>query len=213
MDTGVTPWTVRFRPDGRQLAIGCWGRQFQTWSLESCACDGRIGDTKSVTWGVSYRPTNANLLATCSGDGNVRLWNLRENRNVLTLDAFGGSDALSVSFTPDGKTLVASGFDGSLCVWDLEYYARHIAGNLEYQMERLRDELGDRIQTEHLRAWAKEVRARPSPRIGPHGAKDAYGTTKEPPLTGIDPNVVATWGRTTLGVPLPEPHASACARH
>ncbi len=117
---------------------------------------------------------------------------------MLTLDAFGGSDALSVSFTPDGKTLVASGFDGSLCVWDLEYYDRHIAGNLEYQMERLGDELGDSIQTDHLRAWAKEVLNRPSPRIGQHAPKRADVTTAKPPQSGVDPNLVATWGRATL---------------
>lgn len=200
MDTVVTPWTMEFRPDGRKLAMGCWGRQFQTWDLESCMIDVRVGDAKSVIWGVSYMPTNANILATCSGDGSVRLWNLSEQRNVLTLDAFGGSDALSVSFTPGGKTLVAAGFDGSLCVWDLEYYDRHIAGNLEYQMERLGDELGDTIQTEHLRAWAKDVLNRSWPRIGPHAPTRAHVTTAEPPPAGVDPDVVATWGRATLGV-------------
>ncbi len=75
---------------------------------------------------------------------------------------------LSVSFTPGGKTLVASGFDGSLRVWDLEYYDRHIAGNLEYQIGRFREELGASIQTEQLRAWAEDVLRRPWPRIGPH---------------------------------------------
>ncbi len=125
MDTVVTPWTVEFRPDGRRLAIGCWGRQFQMWDLESCMIDARVGDAKSVTWGVSYMPTSANILATCSGDS---------------------------------------------------------------------------IQTERLRAWAKRVLNRPSPRIGPHAPKRAYVTTAEPPPAGVDPNVVAAWGRSTLGV-------------
>jgi WD40 repeat protein len=57
-----------------------------------------------------------------------------------------GAPSLSVSFTPDGKTLVAAGYSGSPCVWDLEYYDRHIAGNLEYQIGRFCEELGESIQ-------------------------------------------------------------------
>ncbi len=197
MDTVVTPWTVEFRPDGRRLAIGCWGREFQTWDVESCTIDVRVGDAKTVTWGVSYMPTNTNILATCSGDGSVRLWNLSEQRNVLTLDAFGGSDALSVPFTPDGKTLVASGFDGSLCAWDFEYYDRHIAGNLEYQLEQLREELGSDIRTDDLRAWAAEVRNRTWPRIGPHAQPAANYGSSPASARSIDPAVIAAWGKYT----------------
>ncbi|MBU0618040.1 MAG: WD40 repeat domain-containing protein, partial [Planctomycetes bacterium] len=130
------PWTVDFRPDGQKLAVGGWSRHIQIWDLEARKLEARLGESKSVDWGVAYRPSDTNILATCSGDGSVKLWDLSERRNVLTLEPFGGADALSVSFTPDGKTLVAAGFDGSLCVWDLEYYDRHIAGNLEYQIGR-----------------------------------------------------------------------------
>ena len=165
---GIPPWMVDFRPDGRKLAIGDWGHRIQIWDLESHKLEANLGESMSVVWGVAYRPSDTNILASCSGDGSVMLWDLSERRNVLTLEPFGGADALSVSFTPDGKTLVAAGYDGSLCVWDLEYYDRHIAGNLEYQIARLRDELGDGIQTELLRSWAEEVRRRAWPRIGPH---------------------------------------------
>jgi len=196
LDIGVAPWTVDFRPDGRKLAVGCWGRQFQIWDLETRTLEERIGEEEMVTWGVAYMPTDTNILATCSGDGSVRLWDLSEKRNVLTLEPFGGSDALSVSFTPDGKTLVAAGFDGSLCVWDLEYYDHHIAGNLEHQIGRFHDELGDRAQTEYLRAWAEDVLRRPWPRIGPHARIDADLPGSAAPQ-GIDPAVIATWGRVT----------------
>lgn len=198
LDTELTPWTVDFRPDGRKLAVGCWGRQSEVWDLQSFTLDTRIGDAKMVAWGAAYRPTDPNLLATCSGDGGVRLWDLGEQRNVLTLDPFGGADALSVSFSPDGKTLVAAGFDGSLCVWDLEYYDRHIAGNLEYHIDRLSDELGDSIRANSVRAWADDVLQRPWPRIGPRATRAADQPTSMISDAGADPNVIAAWGRATL---------------
>ena len=198
LDTGTTPWSFGFRQDGRKLAVGCWGPQFQIWDLESRTLEARIGEAKKVVWGAAYMPMDTDFLATCCADGSVRLWDLNRQRNVLTLEPFGGSDSLSVSFTPDGKTLVAAGFDGSLCVWDLEYYDRHIAGNLEYQIDRFRDELGGRIQTESLRAWAENVRRRPWPRIGPHAADRAVSSEAVAGPHGVDPETVAAWGRTSL---------------
>jgi WD40 repeat protein len=197
---GFPPWTVDFRPDGKKLAVGGWSYHFQIWDLETLQLEARLGKTKSVIWGVAYRPSDTNILATCSGDGSVMLWDLSARRNVMTLEPFGGSDALSVCFTPDGKTLVAAGFDGSLCVWDLEYHDRHIAGNLDYQIRRLRGGLDDRIQAGSLRAWAKNVLRRSWPRIGPHALKDSEGSEDLLLSAGIDPNTVAAWGRATLAV-------------
>jgi hypothetical protein len=105
-----------------------------------------------------------------------------------------GTPPLSVSFTPDGNTLVAAGFDGSLCVWDLEYYDRHIAGNLEYQIGRFREELGDGIQTEPLRVWAEDVLRRPWPRIGPHAPPVPSQPTPGTGAPGVDPDVITAWG-------------------
>jgi len=197
LDIGSAPWTVGFSPDSRKLAVGCWGRQFQIWSLDTRMLEQQIGGTKAVFWGASYMPTDTSIIATCSGCGAVQLWDLREQRNLLTIEPFGGSDALSATFTPDGKTLVASGFDGSLCIWDLEYYDRHIAGNLEYQIDLLRDELGDAVQTEHLRAWAKDVLRRPWPRIGPGAQRRAdppEAAAKSQGSHGTSPEVIAAWG-------------------
>lgn len=103
------PWMVSSRPDGKKLPVGCWNTQFQICNLETRQLEASVGESRSVVWGVAYRPSDPNILATCSGDGSVTMWDLNEQRNVLTLEPFGGADALSVSFTPDGKTLVAAG--------------------------------------------------------------------------------------------------------
>ena len=56
--------------------------------------------------------------------------------------------------------LLAAGAGGHAAIWDLRAFDRHIAGNLEYEMARLREELGDAIQTDALRAWKEDVLAR-----------------------------------------------------
>jgi hypothetical protein len=154
-----------------------------------------VQELKSVVWEVSFMPGRPDILASCGADGAVRLWDLPEQRNLLTLEPFGGLDASSVSFTPDGKTLVVTGKDGSLCVWDLEYFDRHMAGSLRHQMELLRPELGDAIQEEYLTTWADEVMSRPWPRIGPHAVPMADKPPSAADASGVDPQVIAAWSR------------------
>jgi WD40 repeat protein len=172
-DAVLTPWTATFRPDGRKLAVACWARQIQVWDLASSTCELQLEASKAAVWEVAYLPGRPGVLASCSADGYVQFWDLGEQRNVLTLDPFAGFDAVSASFTPDGKTLVASGNDGSLCVWDLEYYERHMAGHARFYLGLLESELGDAMQAERVASWANDVMRRPWPRIGPRCATPA----------------------------------------
>lgn len=160
-DTVLCPWTTAFSPDGRKLAAACWAREIQIWDLATHSREATLEASTAVIWEVDYLPGRPDLIASRSDDGLVQLWGLRERRNVLTFGRFDGS-ATSLSFTPDGKALIATGqADEPIRVWDLEYYDRHIAGNLEHQIAFFRDELGEQMQAEALRAWAADVRRRP----------------------------------------------------
>ena len=204
LDLDVCPWTSEFSPDSLKLAVACWGDgQIQIWDLLTNTLELRLTEPKAVVWETAYMPGNPDILASCSADGTVRLWDLREERNLLTLAPFSGLDALSVSFTPDGKTLVASGGDGALCVWDLEYFERHMAGNLERQMELLHPELGDAIRAEYLAAWREDVMRRPWPRIGPYSQHVVGQSTPDVDIIGITPDVIAAWERNTASPPVP----------
>ncbi|MBN1361093.1 MAG: protein kinase [Sedimentisphaerales bacterium] len=194
LDAVLTPWTAAFSPDGKKLAAACWSRQIQIWDLATHSLDLRLEASTAVVWEVAYMPGHPNLLASCSDDGYVQLWDLRERRNVRTFGRFEDS-AGSVSFTPDGKTLVAAGHgEAPVHVWDIEYYDRHIAGNLEYQIARHSDELNNSMQTEQLRAWAEDVLRRPWPRIGPHAQPVHSPPAPGAGAGGVDPNVIANWG-------------------
>ena len=195
LDTVGPAWTVAFSPDGERLALACWWTMpIQVWNLRTQTRELLLEEPKAAVWEVAYMPGNPNILASASSDGTVQFWDIAGQRNILTLDPFERFDATSVSFTPDGKTLVATGGDGSLCVWDLEYFERHIAGNLNRQTTLLRPELGDAIQTEHLNAWAKDIAHRPWPRVGPHAERSAVQRQPVPDLVGVEPEVIAAWG-------------------
>ena len=131
LDTDVCPWTVSFRPDGKKLAVACWGQQVQIWDLQTFELDDRCLEFRTVVWGVAFKPDEPEIFAACSDDGSIRLWDLERQSNLLQLEPFGNHAASAVAFTPDGKTLVASGSDGSILVWDLEYYQRPHRGPRE----------------------------------------------------------------------------------
>lgn len=193
-DAVLTPWTAAFSPDGKKLAVACWAREIQIWDLTTSTLDLRLEASKAAIWEVAYMPGHPNILASCSADGYVQLWDLTARRNLLTLDPFRGFDALSVAFTPDGRTLVAAGRDGSLCVWDFEYFERHMAGQARFHMDLLRPELGDTIQTDYVTTWVDEVLQRPWPRIGPHAQHPAESLDAATAIPGVDPETIAAWG-------------------
>ncbi len=127
-----SPWSLAFSPDGRKLACGAWSMTIYVLDAASGRIEKRLSGHSGAVWGVAFDPTNANLLASISADQTARLWDVRSGQNTATLR---GGD-LAVSFSADGRKLTTGGFDHQVSVWDLDYFQRHVAGNLEYQLSR-----------------------------------------------------------------------------
>ena len=87
---------------------------------------------------------------------------------TLTSPEDEGNSTNTVSFGPDGNALVVGGHGGAT-IWDLAYFDRHVAGNLPYQLKRFEAELEGEIDGEALRAWARDVLARPWPKYAARG--------------------------------------------
>jgi WD40 repeat protein/serine/threonine protein kinase len=112
----VPSWRLAFTPDGRTLTVADSSRVVL---LE--LTDGRVAAILSghaaVVVGLAFSP-DGRLLATCSADGTVRIWDyptgqerscLRHSRNGVQ----------TVAFSPDGKTLASDGTDGKVILWNV----------------------------------------------------------------------------------------------
>jgi WD40 repeat protein len=64
------------------------------------------------------------LLASCSADGSICLWDTSNGQILQTLTGHDGA-VWTVDFSPDGRLLVSGSEDGSLRLWDV-YQGREL---------------------------------------------------------------------------------------
>jgi WD40 repeat protein len=173
----VSPWVTAISADGACLAAGGWPREIELWDLTQRQHLRTLRGHRGLIIGLEFMPGEPGVLVSAATDGTVRLWDTQTGLSLATLDAFEGWEALSLSFSPDGRRMASSGSNGEAMVWDLRYFDRHIAGNAEYQLRALGADAPDPAR---LRAWATEVERR----------EDKVGA-----VTGVSPDAVAEWGR------------------
>jgi WD40 repeat protein/serine/threonine protein kinase len=173
-------WTAAFSSDGRWLYVGNWGRQLLICDAVAGRTDAALDGHLGLISDVAVRPGDERVVATAAADGTVKLWDVQGRHALLTLTPFDGWDAITVEFSPDGRMLLTGGADGRVCIYDLTYFERHMAGNLESQIGELPPEQRDMPGVATAREWARRVRQDPSP----------------PPLTvwPAGPETIASWG-------------------
>jgi hypothetical protein len=66
--------------------------------------------------GVAFSP-DGKRIASASGDGTVKLWDVATGRETATFTEHKGS-VRTVAFSPDGARVVSGGFDNTVKVWD-----------------------------------------------------------------------------------------------
>lgn len=107
--------------DDDQLASGIAGPEIALWDTPASAqvdvlanLAGSKGHVSTLAQGAERR-----WLASGSGDGTVRIWDLSQEKNILTLRGHRG-EVRSVAWNPHSNHLLASGSaDGTVKVWDV----------------------------------------------------------------------------------------------
>jgi WD40 repeat protein/serine/threonine protein kinase len=116
---------VAFSPDGKLLAAACQAMSDLVWEPVRVweRATGREVARLAAGTRARFSP-DGRLLATTWGR-TVALWDVATWKNVAELRAgrFGerafNTFLFSLAFSPDGMTVAASDFEGTLCLWDL----------------------------------------------------------------------------------------------
>lgn len=76
-----------------------------------------FAETLNGIWCLAFSP-NGEYLATGDLDGKLRLWQVKDGRQILTFKAH-KPWVLSIAFSPDGSTIVSGGGDNLVKLWDV----------------------------------------------------------------------------------------------
>jgi WD40 repeat protein len=111
---------VAVRADGKVgFSVG-EDNQLRMWNSTGDGKQVRIlgGHTKPVFKIAQHNDPKKPLLATCSADGTVRLWNPQTGQILRTLT--GHTDwVYAVAISPDGNQVAAGGWNGEVRVWNV----------------------------------------------------------------------------------------------
>jgi WD40 repeat protein len=107
-----------FSPDGKALAAGAQdGKTIELWDAATWQELPPLGTHDGANLlSLAFAPPDGAALASGSGLGSVRLWDVQGRRELKCL-AVPGSDARCLAYSADGKLLAAGGRGGAV-VWE-----------------------------------------------------------------------------------------------
>jgi WD40 repeat protein len=115
--------SLAFEPTGKRVAAGLPTNALRIWNIETRVETQYLKDDSPVV-DVAWHPTQP-LLAT-GGELVAKLWDISRGKVVRALDSQDKSfkrqfvtDAVRVTFSPDGKSVVVGHPDGSVRFWDV----------------------------------------------------------------------------------------------
>ena len=117
MGTGVSAYSVAYRPDGRFLAAGMSNGDILIWDTETRGSSPRLGKREAGgVWALAYSP-DGQFLASSGSDNQIHIWN-PGGGTEKTLTGHTGV-VYNLAYSPDGRYLASGSRDKTVRIWDL----------------------------------------------------------------------------------------------
>lgn len=110
-----------FSPDGSMLAAACEGHSVLIFDPFSHRVITEVNKAHNDCVNC-VRFLDSRLLATCSDDNNVALWDIRYLKTPLHVLCGHTNWVKNIEYASDCGKLVTSGFDGNIFTWDINSY-------------------------------------------------------------------------------------------
>jgi WD40 repeat protein len=112
------PYAAAQHPDGSLVAVGCEDGSLRLLELpslqERAAWEAHAAEVRSVSFS-----SDARQLASSSSRGDVKVWDVQSERELLSRQAHPSSACRAVTFSRDDDALVSVGTDGAGRVWSI----------------------------------------------------------------------------------------------
>jgi len=121
-DQDQRPEGVLFSPDGKRLLAWFGNGQNRVWNVGSWTVVGEFTAGNREPNAVAFAPDSQTVMMA-DDDGVLHQWSLQTKREVWNLHTFegaGNKELCELSFSPDGKTMVATSLLGAkpVIVWN-----------------------------------------------------------------------------------------------
>ena len=115
-------FSVAFSPDGKLLASASADRTVKIWNVATGQRLYTLSDGLDAMNSIAFQPSGqmaGRLLAGAGADRTIRVWELGETEGRQIKSLIAHEDAINlIAFSPDGKTLVSTGADKVMKLWD-----------------------------------------------------------------------------------------------
>ncbi len=120
-------YAVAFTPDGKHLVSAAGDRTVKIWEVESGHRVATLSESQDALYALAVHPSGK-LIAAAGADKIIRIWNWTETAvtssgqaTSLARSTFAhGDTVLRLAYSTDGKTLVSTGADRLIKLWDAE---------------------------------------------------------------------------------------------